>query len=64
MQSDELSGLAACYAHMGKLPEAREMIERLRLLTPVVVPRLDHLRTFEDRELLSSGLRLAGGEAT
>jgi len=49
---------------MGKLPEAREMIERLRLLTPVVVPRLDHLRTFEDRELLSSGLRLAGGEAT
>jgi predicted nucleotidyltransferase/Tfp pilus assembly protein PilF len=30
--------LAASYAHMGRLDEAREVVERLRLLTPVIVP--------------------------
>lgn len=56
--------LAACYAHMGRLEEAREIIERLRTVTPVVVPDASYLRNPEHRELLLSGLRLAAGEAT
>ena len=54
--------LAACYAHMGRLAEAREIIERLRTLTPMHVPSFSYLRNPEHRELLSSGLRLAMGE--
>src|SRR5712692_7887763 len=30
--------LAACYAHMGRLDEAREIVQRLRAITPIVVP--------------------------
>ena len=30
--------LAACYAHMGRLDEAREIVARLRAITPLVVP--------------------------
>jgi len=56
--------LAACYAHMGRLEEAREMIKRLRALTPVVVPDFSRYRDQQQRELLLSGLRLAiDGEA-
>lgn len=55
--------LAACYAHMGRLDDAREVVERLRALTPVVVPLYIPYRNPEDRELLLSGLRLAAGEA-
>ena len=54
--------LAACYAHMGRLSEARDLIERLRAITPVVIPDVSYLRRAEDRELLLSGLRLAMGE--
>jgi TolB-like protein len=56
--------LAACYAHMGRLDEARETIERLKAVTPVVVPDAMHWRTPEHRELFLSGLRLAAGEIT
>jgi adenylate cyclase len=56
--------LASCYAQMGRLDEAREMIERLRTLTDVVVPRATHWRNPEHREFYLSGLRLAAGEAT
>jgi TolB-like protein/class 3 adenylate cyclase len=56
--------LAACYAHMGRLDEAREIIDRLRTITPVVVPGARQLRNAEHRELFLSGLRLAAGEAT
>jgi adenylate cyclase len=55
--------LAACYAHMGRLSEAREIITRLRLMTPVVIPHAGFLRNAEHRELYLSGLRLAAGEA-
>jgi len=55
--------LAACYAHMGRLDDAREVIERLRALTPVVVPLYIPYRNPEDRGLFLSGLRLAMGEA-
>jgi adenylate cyclase len=55
--------LAACYAHMGRLDDARAIVARLRKITPQVVPTNLPLRNPEDRELLLSGLRLAMGEA-
>jgi adenylate cyclase len=54
--------LAACYAHMGRLDDAREVVRRLRAITPVVVPSASLLRNVEHRELYRSGLRLAAGE--
>jgi len=56
--------LASCYAHMGRLEEARAVIERLRAVSPVVVPELSQFRNQEHRELILSGLRLAAGETT
>jgi adenylate cyclase len=56
--------LAACYAHMGRLDEARAIVARLRAITPLVVPSELPFRNPEDRELFLSGLRLAAGEAT
>jgi adenylate cyclase len=56
--------LASCYAHMGRLEEARAVIERLRAVSPVVVPELSQFRNQEHRELFLSGLRLAVGEET
>ncbi len=55
--------LAGCYAHMGRLDEAREVVRRLRAITPVVVPSITELRKPEHRELYLSGLRLAAGSA-
>ena len=55
--------LAACYAHMGRLVDAREIVERLRAITPVVIPDASYLRNPEHRELFLSGLGLAMGEA-
>jgi tetratricopeptide (TPR) repeat protein len=57
------SHLAACYAHMGRLDEARVIIARLRAITPLVVPSELPFLNPEDRELYLSGLRLAVGEA-
>jgi tetratricopeptide (TPR) repeat protein len=56
--------LAACYAHMGRPDEAREIVARLRAITTRVVQR-DTLpwRNPEDRELFLSGLRLAAGDS-
>jgi len=56
--------LAACYAHMGRLDEAREIFERLRTITRGAVPSTTRYRNLEHRELFLSGLRLAAGEAT
>jgi adenylate cyclase len=55
--------LAACYAHMGRLDDARATIATVRALTPLVTPTDLPYRNPEDRELLLSGLRLAAGEA-
>jgi adenylate cyclase len=55
--------LAACYAHKGRLDDAREIVERLRAITSVVIPDSSALRNAEHRELFLSGLRLAAGEA-
>jgi len=55
--------LAACYAQMGLLAEARTTIARLREITPEVMVNYPlPFRDPEHRELLLSGLRLAAGE--
>jgi adenylate cyclase len=56
--------LAACYAHVGRLDEARAIVARLRTITPLVIPNELPWRKPEDRELYLSGLRLAAGEET
>jgi adenylate cyclase len=56
--------LAACYVHMGRLDEAREVIRQLRAITPVVVPSICELRKPEHRDLYLSALREAAGVAT
>jgi adenylate cyclase len=56
--------LAACYAHLGRLVNARAIVERLRAITPVIIPDASYLRNAEHRELYLSGLRLAAGETT
>jgi TolB-like protein len=55
--------LAACYAHLALLDEARAAVARLRAITPEVIPsyRLP-FRDPEHRSLYLSGLRLAAGE--
>jgi TolB-like protein/class 3 adenylate cyclase len=55
--------LAACYAHMGQLDDARVIVERLRAITPVVIPDANYLRNAGHRDLYLSGLRLAAGES-
>jgi adenylate cyclase len=54
--------LAACYAHMGRMDEAREIVVRLRAITPSVVENAMRLRNPEHREFYLSGLRLAAVE--
>jgi len=56
--------LAACYAHMGRLDDARETVRQLRAITPLIVPDATHWRKAEHRELFLSGLRQAAGETT
>jgi TolB-like protein/class 3 adenylate cyclase len=56
--------LASCYAHMGRLDQARAIVAQLRAITPLVVPNDLPWRNLEDRELFLSGLRLAAGETT
>ena len=55
--------LAVCYAHMGRLDEARQVIARLRSVTSVTMPDLSYLQNVQDRQLYESGLRLAMGAA-
>jgi adenylate cyclase len=56
--------LAACYARMGRLDEARDVVKRLRAITPAVMPPdIMYLRNAQHRELYLSGLRSAAGEA-
>jgi tetratricopeptide (TPR) repeat protein len=56
--------LAACYAHMGRLDEAREIVRRLRAITPAVLEPATRYRNRELRELFLSGLRLAASETS
>jgi TolB-like protein/class 3 adenylate cyclase len=54
--------LAASYAHLGRLDEARAILARLRALTPLVVPSDLPFRNSEYRERFLSGLGLAMGD--
>jgi TolB-like protein len=56
--------LAACYALMGRIDEARAIVAQLRTITPRVLPNDVPFRNPEHRELFLSGLRLAIGDAT
>jgi adenylate cyclase len=56
--------LASCYAQMGRLDEAREVVKRVRAITPSVMPNLTTYWNLEQRELYLGGLRLAAGEPT
>ena len=56
---DAYRHLAACYAHMGRLDDAREVVARLRSITPDVVPGIVPYRDPHHRKLYLSGLRLA-----
>jgi adenylate cyclase len=56
--------LAACYAHLGRLVEAREILDRLRAITPAVLESATRYRDPGCRELYLSGLRLAMGETS
>jgi TolB-like protein len=55
--------LASCYAHMGRLEEARELVKRLRAITPIVMPDATHWRDPEQCAFYLEGLRLAADEA-
>jgi adenylate cyclase len=54
--------LGACYAHMGRFEDAREIVARLRAITPVVLPEARNFRNAEQRELYLSGVRIAIAE--
>lgn len=54
--------LVACYAHMGRLDDAREVLQRLRGMTSMVIESFSRFPNPEHRELLLSGLRSAAGE--
>ncbi len=56
--------LAASYAHLGRIEEARDVVSRLQAITSDVISNVSFLRSTEHRELLLSGLRLAMGETT
>jgi adenylate cyclase len=54
--------LASCYAHMGRLDDAREIVRRLRAITPLVMEPGKRYRNPELRELFLFGLRIAVGQ--
>jgi TolB-like protein/Tfp pilus assembly protein PilF len=55
--------LASCYAHMGRLDEARDVVQRLRAIAPVAPTGFLEFRNPQHRELLLSGLRMVAAEA-
>jgi pentatricopeptide repeat protein len=54
--------LAACYGHLGRLDDAREIVKELRAIVPEVLEDATRYRNPEHRQLYLSGLRLAMGE--
>jgi hypothetical protein len=54
--------LASCYTHKGRLDDAREIVKRLRTITPSVMEPGTRYRNPEFRELFLSGLRLAADD--
>jgi TolB-like protein/class 3 adenylate cyclase len=62
MSPQPYRALAACYAHMGRLDDAREAVRRLKKISPAVMPTIPATRNTEHRELMRSGLMMAMGE--
>jgi pentatricopeptide repeat protein len=56
--------LASCYAHAGRLDDARRIVRQLKTITPNVLPNVVQWRRPEHRELFLSGLRIAASEDT
>jgi adenylate cyclase len=54
--------MASCLAHLGRLEEAQQVVKRLRLISPVVIPDASNWRIAEDRAFFLNGLRLAAGD--
>jgi adenylate cyclase len=54
--------LASCYVHLGRIDEAREVVARLRAITPAIMPPTVGFRDPAQREMFLSGLRVAAGE--
>ena len=54
--------LASCCAHLGRFDEARAIVNRLRDITPSVIPEARHWRVPEQRDFFLKGLRMAAGE--
>jgi pentatricopeptide repeat protein len=54
--------LASCCARMGRLDNAREIVRRLRAITPAVMEPATRYQNPELRELFLCGPRLAAGE--
>ncbi len=44
--------LASCYAHLGRMDEARQVVSRLRAITPAIVPHVTNYRDPGQRERL------------
>jgi tetratricopeptide (TPR) repeat protein len=55
--------LASCYAHMGRLNDAHAIVEKLRQITPDLIPNAQQWRIREDREYYLNGLHLAVGQS-
>ena len=56
--------LASCYTHMQRIDEAREIVRRLRAITPIVLEPAMRYRKPELRERFLSGPRITAGEAS
>ena len=54
--------LAACYGHMGRFAEARQIIDRELQLRPLAASAASSVYDPEFRSLINAGLRLATGE--
>jgi adenylate cyclase len=54
--------LAAAYAHLGRIDEARDIVSRLRAITPALFPPKRMFRNPADHALLISGLKIAAGK--
>jgi len=54
--------LAVCYAHLGRLEDARKLVNRLKEMTPVLIPNVEHWRLPKQRDFYVTGLRRAIGD--
>jgi TolB-like protein/DNA-binding SARP family transcriptional activator len=52
--------LAACYAHMNHVEKARQVVAQLTKITPAPMPDTTNMRNDEQRQMLVTGLKLAG----